>query len=265
MTGNVRLLSDLRERALSGLPRRAGSSLGRLLPSGGPSRISPRPAAATPRDRRARDARRYRECGAVVAKPFLDAFDVHPAAQQQRGEMVPKLMHPGAALVLGLPSGDCHGTVTSPAAEIEPNFDSENIDCTDGSAGCTLDQGTGPGQRSVTRGRDGYALGTARPPHGTRSARRARGAQRRLLRRAYHPGAAELRGQRDPDRPPPGAGHRPRRRQAGRGRRQPRSRAARPTPPRPTIDGLRGHPRRRAARAVRRRCDPGRRRAPRRT
>jgi NAD(P)-dependent dehydrogenase (short-subunit alcohol dehydrogenase family) len=42
-----------------------------------------------------------RERGAVVAKPFLDALDVHPAAQQQRGEMVPELMHPGAALGLG--------------------------------------------------------------------------------------------------------------------------------------------------------------------
>jgi hypothetical protein len=37
----------------------------------------------------------------VVAKPFLDALDVHPAAQQQRGEMVPELMHPSAALDLG--------------------------------------------------------------------------------------------------------------------------------------------------------------------
>jgi diketogulonate reductase-like aldo/keto reductase len=53
MTGNVRLLSDLRKRALSGLPRQAGPSLGRPVPSGGPPRRSPRPAAATPRDRRA--------------------------------------------------------------------------------------------------------------------------------------------------------------------------------------------------------------------
>ncbi|MGH3196389.1 MAG: hypothetical protein ACRDOH_21055 [Streptosporangiaceae bacterium] len=36
-----------------------------------------------------------------MAKPVLDALDVHPAAQQQRGEMVPELMHPGAALGLG--------------------------------------------------------------------------------------------------------------------------------------------------------------------
>jgi len=36
-----------------------------------------------------------------VTKPFLDALDVHPAAQQQRGEMVPELMHHGAALDLG--------------------------------------------------------------------------------------------------------------------------------------------------------------------
>jgi NAD(P)-dependent dehydrogenase (short-subunit alcohol dehydrogenase family) len=42
-----------------------------------------------------------RERSAVVAKPFLDALDVRPAAQQQRGEMVPELMHPGAALDLG--------------------------------------------------------------------------------------------------------------------------------------------------------------------
>ena len=35
--------------------------------------------------------------------------------------------------------------------------------------------------------------GTARPSDGTRPARGARGAQRRLLRRAYHPGAAQLR------------------------------------------------------------------------
>ena len=62
-----------------------------------------------------------------AAKPFLDALDVHPATQQQRGEMVPELMHSGAALglgpvrypgppnVLGLPSGDCHGNVISAA------------------------------------------------------------------------------------------------------------------------------------------------------
>jgi hypothetical protein len=42
-----------------------------------------------------------RERSAVVAKPFLGAIDVCPAAQQQRGEMVPELMHPGAALDLG--------------------------------------------------------------------------------------------------------------------------------------------------------------------
>jgi len=36
------------------------------------------------------------ERGAVVAKPLLDALDVHPASQQ-RGEMMPELMHPGAA------------------------------------------------------------------------------------------------------------------------------------------------------------------------
>jgi len=38
MTGNVRLLSDLRERALSGLPRQAG-------PSTGPSGAEPRAVA----------------------------------------------------------------------------------------------------------------------------------------------------------------------------------------------------------------------------
>jgi hypothetical protein len=36
-----------------------------------------------------------RERSAVVAEPFLDALDVHSAAQQQRGEIVPELMHPG--------------------------------------------------------------------------------------------------------------------------------------------------------------------------
>ena len=51
MTSNVRLLSDLLERALSGLPRQAGPSPGRPVLSGGPSRISSRPAAARPRDR----------------------------------------------------------------------------------------------------------------------------------------------------------------------------------------------------------------------
>jgi len=102
MTGNVRLLSDLRERALSGLPRQAGPSLAVRCRAEGrreyrldlPQRRLVIVGHEVPVDVE-------RERSAVVTKPFLDALDVHPAAQQQRGEMVPELMHHGAALDLG--------------------------------------------------------------------------------------------------------------------------------------------------------------------